>query len=266
MPRSLRAGSVQPRRLSRDAAVRCARGAMPRPRAPSSCRSGHSLIHPEAADAGRSAWSAAGQQTALTHSRAGQYAPSGNPSPGQYALNRATSLHLLCGPLRSTAWGVLRSLRAAAVRVLVPEDVDRTARGGQQVGAVRVWRALQALDRPSLHLYKQRPKHRMYVRCLHARASVRMCSPTGQGWVTILWSVSRRRDDADARCTAERWPSSLPARMQSPVCDALPNVTSSEWAGDGSHHMPSMPKRPGSSYVVQKRVDGSCLAGRKARP
>jgi hypothetical protein len=117
----------------------------------------------------------------------------------------------------------------------VPEDVNRTARGGQQVGAVRVWRALQALDRPSLRSCKQRPKHRMYVRLLarplarthartHARTGVRMCSPTGQGRVTILWSVSRRRDDADARCTAERWPSSLPARMQSPVCDALPNV------------------------------------------
>ncbi len=58
----------------------------------------------------------------------------------------------------------------------------------------------------------------------HACRSVRMCSPTGQGRVTTLWSVSKRRDDADARCTAERWPSSLPARMQSPVCDALPNV------------------------------------------
>ena len=192
LPQSLRAGSVQPRRLSRDAAVRCARGAMPRPRAPSSCRSGHSLTHPAAADAGRSAWSAAGQQTALTHSRAGQYAPSGNPSPGQYALNRATSLHLLCGPLRPTAWGVLHSLRAAAVRVLVPEDVDRTARGGQQVGAVRVWRALQALDRPSLHLYKQRPKHRMYVRCLHARASVRMTDRTGMGYDLVVGQQASR--------------------------------------------------------------------------
>ena len=108
-------------------------------------------------------------------------------------------------PLRATAWGVLHYERQRW-EFSVPEDVDRTARCGQQVGAVRVWRALQALDRPSLRSCKQRPKHRMYVRLLarpiartpartHARTHRRpdvFTEGTGKGYDLVIGEQASR--------------------------------------------------------------------------
>ncbi len=134
LPQSLPAGSVQPRRLSRDAAVRCARGAMPRPRAPSSCRSGHSLIHPER------------PLTPMPKRSQPHPSPSGTRGQirsvgrvgGRRSLTRVPgsmrqvgiqsravcakprnepSLH--CEALESTAWGVLHALRAGGGGSLV---------------------------------------------------------------------------------------------------------------------------------------------------
>ena len=111
------------------------------------------------------------------------------------------SLH--CEALESTALGcVARTTRGRRWEVSAPEDVDRTARGGQQVGAVRVWRALQALDRPSLRSCKQRPKHRMYVRLLarplartHARTHRRpdvFTEGTGKGYDLVVGEQASR--------------------------------------------------------------------------
>jgi hypothetical protein len=161
-------------------------------------------------------------------------------------------------PLRPTAWGGLHYERQRW-EFSVPEDVDRTARGGQQAGAVRVWRALAALDRPSLHLYKQRPKYRMYVRLLarppartHAEASRCAHRQDREG----LRSCGR---SASVAMTPMRGARPKDGRRRSPQeCSRLCATHCRTYVKRISERRrstcPSMPKRPGASYVVPKRV------------